>query len=500
MSTAFVTRLSLRAVALFAALALVGLLAGCGGSSTPGDTTNTSTTGTIRTSLSDPPTCKGPLAPSDLKFDNVWVTITEVRAHISDAAEDSSNGWQTLAELNPPLQIDLLSAGASQCILSQLGVTSGLPAGTYQQIRLHLLANNATSGPAENACAGVGGWNCAQESGGPLKLLNLSSQANTGIKIPPGRIAGGALHLEAGQAADINIEFNACNSVVEQGNGDLRLLPTLHAGEVSSQDSLSGKLVKAVDAMNTEPFTDLTGIVFLEQVDSNNIGRVMMTLQTGADGSFGLCPVPMGTFDIVAAGMDGSGVTYNATILKGVSGGAALGDIPLTPEVDSGGGTGPGEINGLVTTQDTGMAATAADIKLSPLQAVDTAFYTIPTFGNSNLMFVTDPNGDNGAACPDAMTSCFRYTLFVPASDPQVGTFNAGGTTYAPANATPEVEYLILGEAFVPNTSGQTADCSPSSLTADEDDVTPTPNPLAVAAGTPVTAETLAFTGCQAGF
>src|SRR3990170_725515 len=240
------------AVTLLAAAVLVG----CGGSSA--FTTNqggVAVTGTVTTTISDPPTCKGPLAPSDLQFDNVWVTITEVRAHISSTAEGGSSGWQTLAELNPPLQIDLLSAGGGECVLSQLGVVNALPAGNYQQIRLHLLRNNApaSEGPAENACDTVNGWNCAQISVGPLELLNLSSQANTGIKIPPGRIAGGRLQLEEGQAADINIDFNACNSIVQEGNGDLRLLPTMHAGEVSAADSLNGRLVKVIEGGATEP-------------------------------------------------------------------------------------------------------------------------------------------------------------------------------------------------------------------------------------------------------
>jgi hypothetical protein len=482
-------------MALLAALATLVSLVACSGGVTSSSVGGggTALTGTVTTTISDPPTCKGPLAPSDLQFDNVWVTVTQVRAHISGGAEDDDNGWVDLAVLEPPMQIDLLSGAVGQCALATLGIVGQLPAGNYQQIRLHLLANDATEGPANNHCEPVGGWNCAQESLGPLRLLELSSQAQTGLKIPPGRITGGALSLEQGQTADININFDACNSIVEQGDGGLRLLPTLHAGEVSLEDTIGGTLVKVVDEMGTtEPFTDLTGLVFLEEVDEDNIGRVRFTLQTSLDGSFGLCPVPEGEFEVVATGQDNAGVTYNPTITLSVSEGAALGEIPLVPEMDVGNGTGPGTIEGEVSTQDTGPST--AEIRLSPLQEVtkgsDTVLMTIPTFGASTLLFTTVSDGTGGTVCTDTVnTNCFNYTLMVPASDAQVGTFSAEGTTYSPTNATPEAEYHVLAEAFVPGTEGATDNCNPSSLI--------TNNAVAVEPGGTVIAELLAFTGCQ---
>jgi hypothetical protein len=492
-------------------LLAAAVLAGCGGGSSTvqfssGASDAMAVTGTVTTTVSDPPTCKGPLAPSDLQFDNVWVTITKVRAHISENAEDGNGGWQDLAVLEPPMQIDLLNLGngngGDECALATLGIVDELPAGNYGQIRLHLLANDAdaSEGPEENACASVDGFNCAQPVGGALTRLELSSQANTGIKIPPGQMPDGGLSLEEGESANINIEFNACRSIVMQGNGKLRLKPTLHAGEIGVVDTLSGSLVKDMGEGATEAFTDVTGVVFLEQVDEGGIGRVIMELQTAADGSFNLCPVPEGDFDIVAAAMDGSGVVYNATVTLGVSAGAAIGDIPMVPE--TGDNTGPGTIEGEVSTQDTGGNASTAEVRLSPLQDVSSdgsMLMTIPTFGESTLLFTTVPDGTDGTTCTDATnTNCFNYTLIVPASDPQVGTFSSEGTSYAPANETEEVEYQVLAEAFVPETEGQTTNCDPSSLIADEDNVTPDPNPLAVEPGGTVTAELLAFTGCTA--
>ena len=121
------------------------VLIGCGGNTT---SQAPAVTGVVRTTISDPPACAA-------AFDHVYVTVTEVTAHISSTAEESESGWVTLADLtSAPKQVDLLHLpGAGTCILSQsLGLTNGLPVGKYQQIRLYLLANDASSGPANNQC------------------------------------------------------------------------------------------------------------------------------------------------------------------------------------------------------------------------------------------------------------------------------------------------------------------------------------------------------------
>jgi len=75
-----------------------------------------------------------------------------------------------------------------------------------------------------------------------------------------------------------------------------------------------------------------------------------------------------------------------------------------------------------------------------------------------------------------------------------VGTFTASGTVYA-GPAVGDVLYRVNARAFVPG-SGGAANCSPSSLTTNQDNQG---NPLKAAAGTSVTAQTLAFTGCTEG-
>src|SRR5690349_18389083 len=80
-------------------LALV-VLASCGSSTHSSAPTMT---GTVTTSISDPPTCMA-------QFSNVWVTITKVTAHINGDASPGDSGWVTLVDLtSSPMQIDLLS-------------------------------------------------------------------------------------------------------------------------------------------------------------------------------------------------------------------------------------------------------------------------------------------------------------------------------------------------------------------------------------------------------
>src|SRR6266581_4092644 len=125
--------------------ALFGLvvLGGCGSGRTE---SSSSMTGKVTTRITVPPTCTA-------QYSNVWVTVTKVVAHISSDAGPSDSGWVTLVDkTNSPMQIDLLSLASTTCTFKTLGSTTGLPPGKYQQIRLILLANDATgTTPSPNA-------------------------------------------------------------------------------------------------------------------------------------------------------------------------------------------------------------------------------------------------------------------------------------------------------------------------------------------------------------
>src|SRR5579864_932975 len=226
--------------AFVAVAAIAAAFVSCGGSTS---VTTMNGTGTINVSLTDPPSCKFPNG----EFEHVFVSIRSVQAHTSATATDSTPGWQELVpQLNTtPMQIDLFGAGTNACLLAMLGSNTSLPAGTFQQIRLLLVANDAGGGPlpATNAC-GANGFNCVVLHDGSVHELDLSSQANTGLKIPPGQVVGGPITVAAGQDVDLNIDFNACASIIQEGNGQYRLKPVLTAGQVSANTTgISGQVV-----------------------------------------------------------------------------------------------------------------------------------------------------------------------------------------------------------------------------------------------------------------
>ena len=467
--------------------------------------------GTVNLSLSDPPSCAAPTSGAAVvpvggtaspagTFISVFVTIRSIQAHTSTTASGNDPGWQELAPqlVSAPVQVDLLHLPANgQCLLEQLGSTS-LPAGDYQQIRLILLANAAPSGPvpSPNACSSLGDvFNCVVDGSGP-HTLDLSSEANTGLKIPPGQIMGGPIHVAAGQSVDLDIDFNTCASIVQEGNGNFRLKPTLTAGVVSpNMTGISGQIV---DSVSTQPIAG--AVVTLQSADTSGTDRIQMQQVTDANGRFSFCPLAMGAvFDVVSDALTSSGTTttaYDATVVLNVPAGTSLGPVPLVAETPAteGASTGPGTIQGTVTAIN-GTTGAIIDADVSALQSVTVSStshtFTVPLFAGS---MAADVMVTSSMPCPTGAPKgafCASYTLVVPASNPTIGTFSAGKTTIT-APATGDVLYSV--EADASNPASDAAMCSPSSQTTSKDS---TAVPLKVTPGTTKTAAELDFTGCS---
>jgi hypothetical protein len=443
-------------------------------------------TATINLTVSDPATCSAPQGP----FSHIFVTIVDVKINASSSAGDQDPGW---VDLTPnlsqnPQQVDLLGQANNQCFLAMLGSSIEIQPGSYQQIRIILAAGSVTV--VNNSCGNMA--NCitltSDTTNTPLPLL-LSSEAQTGIKIPSGQIAGGQFVVAAGETKDLNIDFNACRSIVTQGNGQFRLKPVLHAGEVNlTSSSITGKIV---DSVSGQAITAGNTIVALEQKDSSGVDRVIMETTTDGTGAFVFCPVAAGSYDVVAVSTNGTLITYGATIISGVQPGNTLGAVPLVAQ--AGTVTSPASITGQITT-GTGSMGTAADISLSMLQPVlengTTVLVTIPLAAQSSATATVTTAAD--ASCP-ANTDCASYTLSVPAANPSLGTFSTGGVQTLAAPSSGPVNYTVDAIAFVPG-GGGTLDCSPSEL---QTSLNSNNTSLAVTAGNSVTAATLAFTGCQ---
>jgi hypothetical protein len=439
--------------------------------------------------LSDPATCAGPTGP----YAHVYVTITDVQANLSSTAGDNDSGWNDLSPglSSAPKQIDLLGPANSQCFLATLGANLQLQAGNYQQIRLILADNSATI--ANNLCNGSA--NCVVlASDSSVHTLLLSSESKTGIKIPSGQIAGGGFNIAAGQTKDLDIDFNTCASIVVEGNGQYRLKPVLHAGEVSTaSSSINGKVLDHATG-NPALSGQVVGtgnppgsgqvVVALEQKDASGVDRIVMSTLAASDGSFVFCPVPSGTYDVVILGADAQGTAYQPSIITGVSNGQTVGTVDLY--------SGPGtttstvQLSGGVTSQTGTSQATVADVSLSALETVGSATYTIPLLPNAQQTSASVSLETAASSTCAAGTDCATFNLVLPAGGPYIGAYSASGASLA--QSAPLATYIVDGLAFVPS-SGGTADCTPSEQKT---------TPYAVSAGgATLTIQPLAFTQCQ---
>jgi len=438
----------------------------------------------VNVRVSDPATCSGPKGA----FSHIYVTITDVQINASASAGNNDSGWidLTASLAQSPQQVDLLGQATNQCFLATLGATTALQPGSYQQIRI-MLASNATV-VAHNVCGSSSSANCVMLSSAPdaAQPLLLSSEAKTGIKIPSGQIAGGQFVIATGETKDLDIDFNACESIVAEGNGQFRLKPVLHAGEVTpTSTSINGTVV---DSATKQPIFGGSTVVALEKRDSSGLDRVVLETVTDASGAFSFCPVAAGTYDVVVGAVSGPQVAYAATILTGVQPGDALETVPVTAQ--TGASAAPASITGLVTTS-AGSGATAADISLSALQPISsTVMVTIPLAGQSAT--TANVTTAAGSTCPEK-TDCASYTLSVPALNPSVGAFVASASQNPAAPSAGPVSYTI--DAFAFTTDGtNTPDCAPSELKTSS---TTTNTPLAATSGMSSAAAPLGFSGCQ---
>jgi len=479
MTTELTKRRVTMAAGTTAILLLGALWVACGGGG--GATPSVSTTGTATVSLSDPATCAAPSGP----YSHVYVTISDVQASTSANAGDNDPSFVDLTPSlkSAPVQIDLLGQANNQCFLATLGSNTQLQAGSYQQIRFILLDNAAANGPGSNKC-GAGAFNCVQlTADNSLHTLQLSSESKTGIKIPSGQIAGGQFAIAAGQTKDLNIDFNTCESIVIQGNGQFRLKPVLRAGEVSTTaTSINGTVV---DGLTGAPVTGGRVMVAVEQPspgpNGSSVDRIVMETAADASGNFTFCPLPAGNYDVVVEAINGTGTIYAPTVITAVPVGSALGS---TVKVYAGVGLNgtPASLTGQVTSS-TGSAGVSVDLALSALQQLasnNNLYVTIPLVqqntGAASLATAA------GSSCATG-TDCASYTLSVPAVNATVGAF---GGTLSQNNTTP-VNYTVDAQSFIAG-SGNKPDCTVSDQFATAVQATP---------GATTTAQTIAFVGCS---
>ncbi len=469
-----IRRFSILGLMAAGALLLALFLVACSGGGS--NTTRTLAPATVSVTMSDPPTCSS-------TFGLISITVTKVEIHASATAGPNDPGWINLTpNLTTPKSVDLVSnntptTAASQCFLATLGAPTNLEPGTYQQIRVFL----ASSGT--NPSCGANIPNCVQLQGGAVQPLLLSSEAQNGIKVPSGQIAGGQFKVNAGDSKTLNINFDGCASLVALPNGQFRLKPVLLAGEVSStSNAVEGTLT---DSSNPTATTfPGVGVVGLEQDDGTGTGTFRsfgLEAKADASGFFSICPVPTGpNYALVVAASNGTGGAFAPAIITGVTSGASLGKIPLVPSA------APGtfaSINGVVTTT-TNSAGIAEDVTLSSMQKVGSTTYTIP-LAKQTTPGVTATATTASGTCP-ANTDCVSYTLEVPGVTPTVIGFTAGtAINFTGGGNTAPTNYTI---------EAATAKCTPSAAATAA--LAVSPGVSLTPTSTPVSVPQLNLTSC----
>jgi hypothetical protein len=456
-------------------VAIVVVLNGCSGNS------SSSQTGFANTSVSDPATCSAPSGP----YSHVFVTVTDVKIHKSANAGLNDSGWIDLTPnlQSSPQQVDLLAQASTECFLAMLGSKTEIQAGSYQQIRVFLAADRVSFSGNQCSSAPSNPANCVVlAADNSTHALTLASEAQSGLKIPSGQIAGGNFTIGAGETKDLDIDFNACASIVANGSGQFILKPVLHAGEVGLSSAINGTVI---DHSTGKPILGGTTVVALEQKDGSGVDRVMMSTLTDANGNFALCPVPAGSYDLVVAAVNGVGVFYAPTVTTGVHDSTAVGNIPATPEPSTNGTSASASSLTGVTQTGGSSGAVSEIVTLSALETVDingsNVLVTIPLVQQS--VATANVTTVSGASCQSGF-DCVSFTLAVPGVNAFVGAFNGANTQYA--QGTGAASYNVDGQP-VPHADG-TPVCGQTEVNSSTLTVTP---------GNSFPIGTLSFTGCS---
>lgn len=392
---------------LASALSGATLLAACGGSGGNSGGTAGANYGNLSVSMTDGPACG---------FDSVNVTVSKVRVNQSATASDTDSGWQDIT-LSPAKKIDLLSLRNG--ILMALGQTT-LPAGHYTQIRL-VLADN-TSTPLANSVVA---------SGSTTEVaLDTPSAIQSGIKL------NNEFDVAANATADLVLDFDACKSIVSQGNSSRYLLkPVISVTPKATSGSIGGYLPR--DLSNAVVTVQQNGVLIKSTVP--NPVSVLGAGTSVVPGAFVLSSVPAGTNYTVVITSD----AHATTVITGV---------PVVAGADTLLSTGSG-----IVPPASAMATVSGTVSPASAQASLRALQTIATGG---------PTIEVGFKAVDAITGA--YTLTLPVGGVSLGAYSALPITFSTTQTLISAgKYTI--EASATGYTKQTADVDISGTNAAKD-------------------------------
>ena len=433
--------------------------------------------------VSDPAACKAPNGP----WTHVYVTVADVKASTNPNAGPNDPSFVDLTPglSSAPKQVDLMGKATSHCFLASLGGTSDVPWGDYQQVRVVLVQDFAASTIANNAC-GASYANCIVRSDNSLHDLDVASEAASGIEVPVNQIVNSSLKFDPGDQPTVDINFDICSSIMQASNGRYDFRPMVHAGLVDPEGgTIQGTVVSSKTG---HALHGGSVVVALEQKSVGGIDRILMRTTANADGSFILCPVPQGTYDVVAVGVDGDKVSYSAGIETGIQSGQIAGQIPLVP------GSSQGILQGTIATQRTTTPAigTVAAMKADALQQIGNGgpMVTIPLLPSQSpfdeaMMTQSLPD------CP-AGTDCANYSMLLPTVTPNVVACSNETAKFTQQSSEPP-NYTAEAFAQIPGSAGM-PDCRRS---AEQVATTPEGSSLVLNPGQNTRAASLAYTQCN---
>ncbi|MES2041954.1 MAG: DUF4382 domain-containing protein [Pseudomonadota bacterium] len=345
---------------------VTSLLASCGGGG--GDAVvSTSingiqnTTGTLRVSLTDAPSCG---------FEAVNITVAKVRVHQSATASENDANWTDIT-LTPARKINLLKL--TNGALEGLGQTP-LAAGHYSQIRLVLDANTG------NALA-----NSVIPAGSITEVsLDTPSAVQSGIKLI------NEFDVMQGQRADVVLDFDACKSIVTKGNGKFALKPVV---------KVVPTVLNGIDGyVNTALL--LSNVAVTAQQNGNVVSA---TVPNAATGEFYLARLAPGIYDVVITA-DGR----VASIITGVPV-ASTSSTVVVSSVSA-------PINLLPNVEP--QASISGTASLSPASATEVAYVA------AKQSFIPGPTVTIKYQGADILSGAYTLSN-LPTSAPQLGTYSA---------------------------------------------------------------------------
>jgi hypothetical protein len=222
----------MRSFRFLLALLPLAALAGCSN-----DNPSSPESGTMVVRMTD--------APAAVQAVNL--VVNEVSVRVEEGQPDSLSGWQVINSTTHTYNLMNLQNG----VFTTIGQAS-LPAGTYTQMRLKLGA-------------------------GSTYPLTVPSGLQSGLKV------NGSFFVPAGGTADVSIDFDASQSIVQTGAGSYLLKPVVHVMSTSVAGAIRGTVL---------PVGVATSVYATQGADT------LSSALAAANGQFTMSVLSPGTYDV----------------------------------------------------------------------------------------------------------------------------------------------------------------------------------------------------------